>query len=187
MFLQHYLSNQYLHNQKLFLHKVFNTKRNFEVFKAIDFIANLTQHIPEKSFQLVRYYGWYSNKKRGMHKQQKIKNEENNNSIPTGIDIIDISDHTSKKVPSKKWRELIKKIWEVDPLICPECGSEMKMIALIDDDKVIEKILRHLKIWEDPEPARAPPEIEYQEIIAEPIYDDFEFCPEDYPGDIMYG
>ena len=78
--------------------KHFNTKRNFEVFKAIDFIANLTQHIPEKSFQLVRYYGWYSNKKRGMHKQQKIKNEENNNSIPTGIDIIDISDHTSKKV-----------------------------------------------------------------------------------------
>ena len=30
-----------------------------------DFIAAITQHIPDKSFQLVRYYGWYSNKMRG--------------------------------------------------------------------------------------------------------------------------
>ena len=36
-------------------------QRNFEVFTPSDFIAAITQHIPEKSFQLVRYYGWYSN------------------------------------------------------------------------------------------------------------------------------
>ncbi len=40
-------------------------QRNFEVFTPSDFIAAITQHIPEKSFQLVRYYGWYSNKMRG--------------------------------------------------------------------------------------------------------------------------
>ena len=39
--------------------------RNFEVFIPWDFIAAITQHIPDKSFQLVRYYGWYSNKMRG--------------------------------------------------------------------------------------------------------------------------
>ena len=38
---------------------------NFEVFTPCDFIAAITQHIPDKSFQLVRYYGWYSNKMRG--------------------------------------------------------------------------------------------------------------------------
>ena len=32
--------------------------RNFEVFSPCDFIARITQHIPDKSFQLVRYYGW---------------------------------------------------------------------------------------------------------------------------------
>ena len=36
--------------------------RNFEVFNPCDFIAAITQHIPDKSFQLVRYYGWYSNR-----------------------------------------------------------------------------------------------------------------------------
>ena len=32
-------------------------QRNFEVFSPCDFIAAITQHIPDKSFQLVRYYG----------------------------------------------------------------------------------------------------------------------------------
>jgi hypothetical protein len=35
-------------------------RKNFQVFEATDFIAAITQHISEKSFQLVRYYGWYS-------------------------------------------------------------------------------------------------------------------------------
>ncbi len=37
-------------------------QRNFEVFTPCDFIAAITQHIPGKSFQLVRYYGWYSSR-----------------------------------------------------------------------------------------------------------------------------
>ncbi len=36
-------------------------KKNFVVMNAEEFIAAITQHIPEKNFQLVRYYGWYSN------------------------------------------------------------------------------------------------------------------------------
>ena len=35
--------------------------RNFQIFTPCDFIAAITQHIPDKIFQLVRYYGWYSN------------------------------------------------------------------------------------------------------------------------------
>ncbi|MHC4685889.1 MAG: transposase, partial [Planctomycetota bacterium] len=37
-----------------------------------EFLAAITQHIPEKSFQMVRYYGWYSNKSRGIRKRQGI-------------------------------------------------------------------------------------------------------------------
>lgn len=40
-------------------------KRNFQVFSPLEFIASITQHVPEPSFQLVRYYGWYSNRMRG--------------------------------------------------------------------------------------------------------------------------
>jgi hypothetical protein len=32
-----------------------------------------------------------------------------------------VSEHQPRGIPSKKWRELIKKVWEVDPMICPDC------------------------------------------------------------------
>jgi hypothetical protein len=40
-----------------------SNKKNFEVFSAEEFIAAITQHIPDKSFQMVRYYGWYSSRR----------------------------------------------------------------------------------------------------------------------------
>jgi len=40
-------------------------RRNFQVFSALDFLAELTQHTPEKGEHLVRYYGWYSHRQRG--------------------------------------------------------------------------------------------------------------------------
>ena len=43
--------------------------RNFEVFTATDFLAAITQHIPDKGAQMVRYYGWYSNKMRGVRQR----------------------------------------------------------------------------------------------------------------------
>ena len=41
-------------------------------------------------------------------------------------------------------------IWEVDPLSCPRCGHEMKIISLIHELDVIERILRHLGLWKQP-------------------------------------
>ena len=51
-------------------------KRNFQVFSACDFIAAITQHIPHKRFQMVRYYGWYSNKMRGQRRERAKRARE---------------------------------------------------------------------------------------------------------------
>ena len=40
--------------------------RNYEVFDPLDFLAEVTQHIPNKGEHQIRYYGAYSNKSRGM-------------------------------------------------------------------------------------------------------------------------
>jgi len=42
------------------------------------------------------------------------------------------------------WARLIAKVYEVDPLICPRCGSEMKLIAVITNPSEVGTILRHL-------------------------------------------
>ena len=57
------------------------------------------------------------------------------------------SDYKSSRIPSKTWRKLIKKVWEVNPLRCPRCRHETKIISLINDPNVIEGILRHLRFW----------------------------------------
>ena len=51
-------------------------KRNFPVFTACDFIAAITQHIPDKRFQMVRYYGWYSNKMRDQRRKRAEEAQE---------------------------------------------------------------------------------------------------------------
>ena len=54
----------------------------------------------------------------------------------------------------RRWAALIKQVYEIDPLLCPKCGAEMKVIAFIERRQrdVIEKILRHCGLWE-----QAPP------------------------------
>ena len=32
---------------------------------------------------------------------------------------------------SQTWAMLIKRVYEVDPLCCPECGGEMKVVSFI--------------------------------------------------------
>ena len=120
--------------------------RKFEVFTPCDFVAAITQHIPDKSFQLVRYYGWYSNKMRGRRAKQA---EEEVQTEGDAVEVIDVSAHEPRRVLSKKWRELIKKVWEADPLRCPKCSREMRIISLIDQKDVIERILRHLGLWQE--------------------------------------
>ena len=63
--------------------------------------------------------------------------------------LIDVSAHQSRRIPSKKWRELIKKAWEADPLRCPKCSREMPIVSLIDEQDVIERILRHLGLSQE--------------------------------------
>lgn len=102
---------------------------------------------------------------------------------PVNLQVIDVSDYQPRRLPSKKWRELIKQVWEVDPFDCPRCGSEMKLIALIDDGEIIEKILRHLDLWpENSLPARAPPVPIVQDYIIEPVLEDYPWFDEAVAG-----
>ena len=47
----------------------------------------------------------------------------------------------------RNWARLIQKIYEVDPLVCPKCAGQMRVVAFIEDMDVIRKILKHLGLW----------------------------------------
>src|SRR3989338_1325313 len=42
----------------------------------------------------------------------------------------DLTDY--QKSCRKRWAALIRKIYEVDPLICPQCGAKMKIVPAIE-------------------------------------------------------
>ncbi|MBI4379011.1 MAG: hypothetical protein HY578_07950 [Nitrospinae bacterium] len=52
---------------------------------------------------------------------------------------------------------MIRKVYEVDPLICPKCGAKMKIVSAIEDDIAIQKILSHLGLLRSP--SRSPPPV----------------------------
>jgi hypothetical protein len=51
-----------------------------------------------------------------------------------------------------RWASLLQRVFEVDGLRCPHCGSTLRLIAAIEDPAVARQILECLKL-----PARAPP------------------------------
>jgi hypothetical protein len=54
---------------------------------------------------------------------------------------------------------LIKRVYEIDPRACPECGGQMKVVAFLEPPQgdVIEKILRHCGLWDPRRRARRQP------------------------------
>jgi len=80
----------------------------------------------------------------------------------------------SSKIDAKfvaTWAMLIKLIFEIDPFVCPKCGGNMKIISIIDHKQsvVVEKILRHCHLWNDPDPppkSTPIPEPEFVESIT---------------------
>lgn len=105
--------------------------RNFEVFDPLDFLAEVTQHIPNKGEHQVRYYGWYSNKKRGMQEKRCPELVEGKKpELPT-VPGLPEPDTAYRKKCRMTWAMLIKAVFEVDPLKCPTCGGTMKIISFI--------------------------------------------------------
>ncbi len=58
------------------------------------------------------------------------------------------SNELSPEQFAQNWARLIQKIYEVDPLVCPQCQGDMRIIEFIEDTKLIQVILKHLGLWD---------------------------------------
>jgi hypothetical protein len=74
---------------------------------------------------------------------------------------------------SSLWAALLARIYEVFPLVCPNCGEQMRIIAFITDPASIERILSHIGEPTTPPTiaaARAPP-LPSDHLDQTPTYD----------------
>jgi hypothetical protein len=139
-------------------------RQETEVMDYLEFIARTTSHIPDKGQVTVRYYGLYANAHRGKVRKASL--------APSSLRIVE---EEPRRLPAKGWAALIRKphiglrsaamirkVYEVDPMLCPKCGGQMKVIAFIMDYADVDRIIDHLKLTfaaEKPPPSRVLTEV----------------------------
>jgi len=113
------------------------TGSTHRLFDPLDWIHAVTAHIPDRGRHCVRYYGALANRAQS----PKAFCEQQ---TPPAPDPAASGETTSEFVQRRRasWARLIKRIFEVDPLLC-RCGAEMKIISFITDPRVVDRILRH--------------------------------------------
>ena len=121
----------------------------------LEFIVTVTSHIPDKGQVMVRYYGLYSNAHRGKMRKAGVD--------PSHPPIIE---DELNYVPSKGWAEMIRKVYEVDPLLCPTCGGRMRVISFIEEPKIIDRIIAHLKLTFEAERPPPPQVLQHELLMA---------------------
>jgi len=125
----------------------------------LEFLARLTLHIPSRYESVCRAYGEYSSRVRGERSKERQANGPGL-SNPTQLSILE---EPEPRAVSKRWSALIKKIYEVDPLVCDHCGGRMKIKSFVTNPHEVARILTHHNIptYRAPAPIpRSPPDVE---------------------------
>jgi hypothetical protein len=138
-----------------------------EVCAALDFLAALCTHIPDAGQQLIRYYGAWSHVRRARGRAVCAQAPQADAS-PQELEKDPVCGEQEARRLRSAWARLVKKVYEADPLICRRCGGRLKIIALIDSASIIERMLRHLKLWARPQ--RPPPDPPERSLAYDPEF-----------------
>jgi hypothetical protein len=130
------------------------------IFEPLDFISKLASLVPKPKVNLTRFHGVFAPNskhritvtpaKRGKGKQRGYLKEDKT---------------PDERRSAMTWAQRLKRVFNIDVEICSHCGGAVKVIACIEDQQIIDKILSHLKkkdglpLSPDPLPeASAPPQ-----------------------------
>jgi hypothetical protein len=112
---------------------------------------------------MTRYYGWYASRTRGTRARLARPASDGRRLTADGILVeepVAITDpvNWSLRAARYRWAELLRRIYEVDPLACPRCAAPMRIVAVITDPAVITRILVHwARSVERARQSRSPP------------------------------
>ena len=88
---------------------------------ALEFLARLVAHIPDRGQVLTRYYGWYANRTRGIRRRALGADGERAPPVEVAAPV-----SLPLREARRRWAELLRRIFEVDPLLCPRCGGRCR-------------------------------------------------------------
>lgn len=106
-----------------------------ETIPVLDFIERLIQHIPEKHFKMIRYYGIYARHHKADLKIRRAISKEKH----------------SIYLSFNRWRDSILASFGYDPLRCPKCSTTMVFLELYHNhkriplDEMYERVMKKYK------------------------------------------
>jgi hypothetical protein len=125
-----------------------------ERIDAMEFVARVLMQIPDPRRHFVRYYSGYSNAARGKRRKAAAPAEL---SSPGEVPEDEAPESADRAALRRRWAQMIRRVYEVDPLVCPRCGGEMRVVGFITRPAVIKRILDHFRTREMV--ARPPPHV----------------------------
>lgn len=91
----------------------YDDQKKLKTMPVFEFIEKIITHIPDKHFRTMRYYGCLASRNKA-----KL--------LPLLYNAVgEMVEKTLKKIKKIKWRELIFKTFNIDPLFCLKCNQEM--------------------------------------------------------------
>lgn len=128
------------------------------LFSPQDLIARLAALVPRPRFNLTRYYGVFapsSPLRRAIVPATGRSVRKPRKTSQTGLSKKHIprsSSHEDAEAPLAPltWAQRLKRVFEIDITLCPNCGGRLRVIADVTNPDLIQKILAHIQ-------QRAPP------------------------------
>ena len=133
-------------------------------FDPVAFLERLAVLVPRPRINLVLDYGvlapraaWRGPGSAG------LRGSEWSDVPPETRPLMDV-DEVAPERPHRRgdlWADVMRRTFGLDVPACPRCGGRLQLIALIEQARVADRILRHLGLPTDrpePRPARAPPD-----------------------------
>ena len=131
-------------NAKIELRRPLQDGRTRLSFSPVELLQKLAILIPPPGKNLTRYHGVFA----AAHRFRSAIVPAPSEAATSG---------PTRRAAHIAWAELLRRVFAIDILRCDQCGGAMKIIAVIPDSPIADKILDHLGLEMPAEGATGPP------------------------------
>jgi len=109
-------------------------------FDPVDFIARLAALVPKPRVNLTRYHGVLAPNHRWRGLVTPAKRGK-------GVKPLSNAEVRSaaERHAAMTWAQRLKRVFNIDIEVCSRCGGSVRVIACIEDEDIIDRILAHLR------------------------------------------
>ena len=136
----------------------------------MEMMERLAALVPRPRVHLTRFHGVL-----GPHyKYRKLIVPKNKAALTAVATDAAASDKPSPSQKRISWAQLLKRVFDIDITVCSRCRGNIKIIAAIEDPKVIKKILNHMGLPSSAPPllpARGPPSSNQEDMFTQEFYE----------------